>query len=81
VTIDIAGEEFGARGLMVLERNYLDIYTFESWSGNANLPVFLEGQQFLPTAVTFREGQTSPPGVRWRPTLAGFRLTPLLMRK
>lgn len=33
VDIDIAGEKFSASGLMILARNYLDVYPYEKWSG------------------------------------------------
>ena len=42
VTIDIAGELFTARGLMVLEKVWLDVYTYDNWSGNAAMPTFHE---------------------------------------
>lgn len=33
VDIDIANEKFSANGLMILARNYLDVYPYEKWSG------------------------------------------------
>jgi hypothetical protein len=49
-------------GLMVLERNWLDVYTpWGTWGGNANLPTFQQGQVFEPTELTLREGATQPP--------------------
>lgn len=30
--IDIANERFVAHGLMILARNYLDVYPYEKWS-------------------------------------------------
>ena len=32
VEIDIAKERFVAHGLMILERNYLEVYPYEKWS-------------------------------------------------
>ena len=29
--VELAGEGFTASGLMVLERNYLDVYPFDTW--------------------------------------------------
>lgn len=60
VTVDLAGETFTSSGLMITERNYLDIYTFDVWT-NRNIPVFQENQQFVPTGLFMREGTTSPP--------------------
>jgi hypothetical protein len=31
-------------GLMVTERNWLDVFTWATWGGNANLPHSVEGQ-------------------------------------
>ncbi len=42
-------------GLMVTERNWLDVYPYTSWGGNANLPVFTEGQKFMPTTLMLKE--------------------------
>ncbi len=38
VNVDVAGECFSARGLMILERNYLDIYKYETWRAST-IPV------------------------------------------
>lgn len=32
VNIEIAGEKFHATGLVILERNYLDVYIYDKWS-------------------------------------------------
>lgn len=32
VTIDIANEKFAASGLMIMARNYLDVYPYDKWS-------------------------------------------------
>lgn len=39
-------------GLMVTERNWLLVFHYTTWGGNANLPHFVEGMQFTPTEVT-----------------------------
>lgn len=57
------GEEtFHARGLIVLERNYLDVFPYEKWNDSAELPAFREGEVFRPTEAMMTEGKTSPPG-------------------
>ncbi|CAD7703588.1 unnamed protein product, partial [Ostreobium quekettii] len=61
VTIDIAGESFHTAGLTIRERNWLDVYPYENWGGNSNLPDFQEGQTFLPTQLLLKEGRTQPP--------------------
>ncbi|KAI8870784.1 prokaryotic type I DNA topoisomerase [Ramicandelaber brevisporus] len=60
VTVDIAGEIFTASGLMVLARNYLDVYPYEKWS-DATIPVFRQGEQFIPTELIMKQGKTSAP--------------------
>ena len=40
---------------MVTERNWLDVYPYTNWGGNANLPVFTEGQKFMPTTLMLKE--------------------------
>ena len=42
-------------GLMVSERNWLDVYPYTNWGGNANLPVFQVGQTFQPAAIDLKE--------------------------
>ncbi len=56
------GELFAATGLVVLERNYLDIYgKYEHWSGNNKLPNTPIGTIFTPSKLMLASGQTSPP--------------------
>ncbi|KAK9812774.1 hypothetical protein WJX72_003468 [[Myrmecia] bisecta] len=61
VDIDVAGEGFSTTGLMVTERNWLDVYPYTNWGGNDNLPVLQQGQQFMPTELMLKEGATQPP--------------------
>ncbi|TID01500.1 DNA topoisomerase 3 [Colletotrichum higginsianum] len=57
------GEEtFHARGLVVLERNYLDVFVYEKWNDSAQLPQFAPGEIFQPTEAMMTDGKTSPPG-------------------
>ena len=36
VEIDVAGEKFTAQGLMILARNYLDVYPYERWNAKVS---------------------------------------------
>lgn len=55
------GETFSATGLMVLERNYLDVYSkFDYWKGN-KVPKLQVGDKFIPSSLLMKEGQTVPP--------------------
>ncbi|KAF5745103.1 DNA topoisomerase 3-alpha isoform X1 [Tripterygium wilfordii] len=62
VEIDIAGELFSASGRVILARNYLDVYRFESWGGSM-IPTYEFGQQFIPTTLTLDSGVTRPPSL------------------
>jgi DNA topoisomerase III len=57
---DIHGELFTATGLMVLERNWLDVYTYEKWIGN-KVPKFEVGDEFTPKSLVMTSGVTAPP--------------------
>ncbi|GIL96392.1 hypothetical protein Vretimale_2261, partial [Volvox reticuliferus] len=61
VEIDIGGERFRTTGLMVIERNWLDVYPYSGWGGNDNLPKLTQGQSFSPTELRLRTGTTEPP--------------------
>ncbi|XP_070811476.1 DNA topoisomerase 3-alpha isoform X1 [Pituophis catenifer annectens] len=60
VEIEISNERFVAHGLMVLARNYLEVYPYERWSDKV-IPLYEEGSCFQPTTVEMVEGETSPP--------------------
>ncbi|XP_037545396.1 DNA topoisomerase 3-alpha [Nematolebias whitei] len=60
VDIDIAQEKFSASGLMIIARNYLDVYPYDRWSTKL-IPVFEQNSQFQPSAIEMVDGQTSPP--------------------
>ncbi|KAL7489604.1 hypothetical protein ACHAW6_015258 [Cyclotella cf. meneghiniana] len=63
LTLKIASEEFVAKGLMILERNWLEIYQpWERWStGQGELPKARVGSRIVPTSLLMNQGQTSPP--------------------
>uniref|UniRef100_A0A8C4EF50 DNA topoisomerase n=1 Tax=Dicentrarchus labrax TaxID=13489 RepID=A0A8C4EF50_DICLA len=60
VDIDIAQERFSTSGLMIIARNYLDVYPYDRWSTKL-IPVYEQGSQFQPSAIKMVDGQTSPP--------------------
>ncbi|KAA8547075.1 hypothetical protein F0562_003504 [Nyssa sinensis] len=60
VEIDVAGELFSASGRVIIAKNYLDVYRFESWGGSM-IPTYTFGQQFIPTTLTLDSGVTRPP--------------------
>lgn len=69
VEIDYGEETFGAHGVVVLERNYLDVYPYENWTNSTTLPKFTLGERFEPTEAMMNEGQTTPPGYLTEPDL------------
>ncbi|CAM9932316.1 unnamed protein product, partial [Phaeothamnion confervicola] len=61
VRANCGGEEFSTTGLMITERNWLDIYDpWERWNARS-IPTFHEGQEFVPSALEMTEGRTEPP--------------------
>ena len=62
-------ESFHANGLLVLERNYLDVYVYDKWESSQQLPNFRVGEEFEPKEGNVKDGQTSPPGYLTEPEL------------
>ncbi|KAF5027231.1 hypothetical protein F66182_647 [Fusarium sp. NRRL 66182] len=61
VELEFGEERFNAHGVIVLERNYLDVFIYEKWNNTVELPKFTEGERFQPTECMMTEGKTSPP--------------------
>jgi len=63
LTVKMASEEFTAKGLMVLERNWLEIYApWERWStGQGELPNVQVGSRIRPNALLMKDGRTTAP--------------------
>lgn len=62
VDVVFGDEEFSTQGVIVLERNYLDVYVYDKWDTTTQLPVFTRGEEFAPTEAMMSQGKTSPPG-------------------
>lgn len=62
VEAQITTEDFDARGLIILERNFLEVYTYDKWKGNY-LPDFEQGDQFMPSSLLLNSGTTSAPSL------------------
>ena len=69
IEIDYGDEVFHAEGLIVLERNYLDVYVYAKWESSQQLPEFTLGEVFEPTEATIVDGETGPPGYITEPEL------------
>ena len=61
VELEYGQERFNAQGVVVLERNYLDVFPYEKWDSTTELPKFTIGETFEPTEAMMTEGKTSPP--------------------
>ncbi|KAJ3336283.1 DNA topoisomerase 3-alpha [Gonapodya sp. JEL0774] len=60
VELQIAEESFTAKGLMILERNYLDVYPYDRWS-DQDIPTFRVGERLIPDVLQVAESATQPP--------------------
>ncbi|KAI9774418.1 MAG: DNA topoisomerase [Geoglossum simile] len=69
IEIEFGDEIFHTHGLLVRERNYLDVYPYDRWDSSQQLPDFVVGEQFIPTEAVMLEGQTGPPGYLTEPEL------------
>ncbi|KAA3670120.1 DNA topoisomerase III, partial [Paragonimus westermani] len=54
------GEMFEAKGLVILQPNYLDVYIYDRWV-ERDMPAFTLGDWILPINIEMVSGQTSPP--------------------
>ena len=63
LTVKMASEEFIAKGLMILERNWLEIYSpWERWStGQGELPQLEIGSRIKPSSLLMKDGRTTAP--------------------
>jgi len=69
IDIEYGPEMFHTSGLLVLQRNYLDIYPYDKWESSQQLPQYTVGETFIPTEANMTEGKTSPPGYLTEPEL------------
>ncbi|PYH38551.1 DNA topoisomerase 3 [Aspergillus neoniger CBS 115656] len=72
VEIQYGDEFFHAKGLLVLERNYLDVYVYDKWESSQQLPNFQMGEMFEPTEAKIFDGKTTPPDYLTEPELIGL---------
>lgn len=72
VEIAYGSERFRAKGVRVLERNFLDVYPYENWTDTAQLPAFSMGERFEPTEALMTQGKTSAPGYLTEADLIGL---------
>jgi DNA topoisomerase-3 len=69
VDVDLSGERFTAKGLVVTERNYLDVYPYDKWTSSQRLPAFTQGETIMPSSLEMVEGKSSAPHFLTEPEL------------
>ena len=69
VSLNSGSEGFHASGLIVLQRNYLEVYTYDRWQSSQQLPVFRVGEEFEPMEANITDGETTAPGYLTEPEL------------
>lgn len=57
--------------MIVLARNYLDVYPYDKWANSA-LPDFDQGETFVPSVCEMRDGVTSKPSLLTEADLVGL---------
>lgn len=72
IEVEWGSETFHAHGLVVLQRNYLDIYVYDKWESSQQLPHFMLGETFEPTEATMTDGKTTAPTYLTEPELIGL---------
>jgi DNA topoisomerase-3 len=71
VKADMGPEGFTVTGLVILERNFLDVYPYQTWTGY-QIPNFGVGDTLTPSSVLLHEGQTAPPDLLAEHDLIAF---------
>lgn len=72
VELDWGAEIYYTHGLLVLARNYLDVYVYDKWESSQQIPVFTMGEVFEPTEANMTDGKTTAPGYLTEPELIGL---------
>ena len=72
IELDWGGEIFHTHGLIVLARNYLDVYVYDKWESSQQLPAYQLGEVFEPTEANMTDGKTTAPGYLTEPELIGL---------
>ncbi|KAI8970127.1 DNA topoisomerase [Mycotypha africana] len=71
IEVQMGPEFFDAKGLVILERNYLEVYPYDKWKGNV-IPEFQEGDEFVPATLEMVSGHTTPPNLLTESDLIGM---------
>lgn len=72
IDIEWGGEMFHTHGLLVIQRNYLDVYVYDKWESSQQLPQFILGEMFEPAEANMLDGETTSPSYLTEPELIGL---------
>lgn len=74
VRINVAGEGFKASALVVLQRNYLDVFLYDKWESSASFPAgaYEQDMRFNPSSIEMKEGETQRPRYLTEADLVGL---------
>ncbi|CCE79586.1 Piso0_001663 [Millerozyma farinosa CBS 7064] len=61
ISLRWGAEEFTNSAIVVLERNFLDVYPYMTWKSTTPLPPLLKGETIKVASSVMKEGKTSPP--------------------
>ena len=65
-------EIFSTHGLLVLARNYLDIYVYDKWESSQQLPTYQLNETFELIEAKMVDGKTTAPSFMTEPELLGL---------
>lgn len=57
--------------MIIVARNYLDVFPYDKWSDSV-VPNFQQGETFMPTECTLKDGKTSAPNLLTEADLVGL---------
>ena len=58
-------------GLVIMRRNYLEVYPYDKWSSSA-VPDFQQGEEFMPSVCELKDGSTTRPNLLTEADLVGL---------
>ncbi|KFM57979.1 DNA topoisomerase 3-alpha, partial [Stegodyphus mimosarum] len=71
IEIEIKGERFAVNGLVIIARNYLDVYPYERWNAKV-IGEYSPNEVFQPSSLEMTEGETSAPELLTEADLIGL---------
>ncbi|KAG8194684.1 hypothetical protein JTE90_027999 [Oedothorax gibbosus] len=71
IEIDVNNERFAVNGLMIIARNYLEVYPYDRWNAKI-VGEYALNETFQPTAIEMDEGETSAPNLLTEADLIGL---------